>query len=165
MRENIPAEIRQSVYELSPEALVTLYRLRIPDLLGDVMIYFTPQQEVTWLGTVYDSVPCTLSGVFQNSDGEMSRPRLTIANPSGVFSSYVQDGKLDGAEISQYQVRCSDVINNIDVKITRLWRIARVAALNRQLITLELRNILDGHDFVLPPRVFAPPEFPHVSLD
>lgn len=163
MREDIPQSISDTVYDLTPTALVELFRLDLLDD-GSTVIFFTAQEDKTWQGDLYDTIPCILSSVSQNADGEISRPRLTIANPQGVFSTHVQSGALDGAILTQIKILKTDLDLDLDVKMISQWRVSRIPSLNMRAMVLELRTILDGHLYKVPSRVFIPPEFPHVSL-
>ena len=163
MREDIPTSISDTIYDLSPEGLVELFKFELLDE-GSTVIYFTAQEEVTWQNNLYDSLPCTLSSISLSADGEVSRPKMTIANPQGIFSSHVQSGNLDGATLVQIKILKTDLDANLDVKMTSQWRVSKILSLNMRAMILELRTVLDGHLFKVPSRVFIPPEFPHVSL-
>jgi len=163
MREDIPTSSSDTAYDLTPTAIVLLYRLDLLDA-GSTVIYFTAQEAKTWQGNTYDSIPCSLSSVSQNADGEVSRPRMSIANPQGLFSSYVQSGALDGATLTQIKILKTDLDADNDVKMTSQWRVSRIPSLNMRAMVLELRTVLDGHLYKIPSRTFSPPEFPHVSL-
>jgi phage-related protein len=162
MREDIPNSIRDLSIDLSPGAICLLYRLQ---LHGGEEILFTPMLDTTWQGEVFESLPCALSGVSENSDGEAVRPKFTIANPLGLFSNYVQEGVLEQAYLLQYQILKADLDADNSFCITRKWRVARPLSLNKTIVVLELRSPLDGQRFKLPARMFIPPEFPYVSID
>jgi len=165
MREDVPPAIQDEAQDLNPSPIVTLYRLVLNKVGGVTEVLFTPREEKVWLGETYESVPCLFGGVGQNADGENSRPRMTVANPDGLFSSWVQDGYLDSAILHQYMLLKSDLELNNDIKIHRQWRVTRVASLSAKTgLVFECRHVTDGHPFKLPSREFTVPEFPHVSL-
>ncbi len=163
MREDVPTSISDTVYDLTPTAIVELFRLDLLDA-GSTVIFFTAQEAKTWQGDLYDTVPCNLASVSLNADGEVSRPKFTIANPQGLFSSHVQKGNLDGAILTQIRILKADLDADLDVKMISKWRVSRIPSMNKRALVMELRTILDGHLFKVPSRVFIPPEFPHVSL-
>jgi phage-related protein len=99
-----------------------------------------------------------------NATGEWKRPKFTLANPDGVWSAFIAQGKLDGAQITRYRVLLSHLIANAGIFQMNTWRISKPLQLNKTLATFELRSPLDGQQFLLPGRAFYPPEYPHVSL-
>ena len=163
MREDIPSSISDSVYELEPDALAELFMLELQDQ-GNTIMYLNAYAELVWQGNTYISLPCTLSSVSQSVDGEKSRPKFSVANPQALFSSQVQSGALDNALLTQYKIMKADLDNDLDVKMTSIWRVTRIPSMNFKVLTMELRTALDGPSFKVPARTFIPPDFPHVSL-
>jgi phage-related protein len=140
MRTDIPESILDSSQELSPDALVYLYRILLTD---QTLFLLSPQQEHVWQGETYESVPCHMTGIGNTSDGEVIRPRFSFVNPGGIFTSSLYEGRMDNAKIT---------------------RIRKVLSINKSIAVVELRDVLDGHNFKLPARQFMPPEFSHVKL-
>lgn len=128
------------------------------------MICLTGKKDVVWQGMTFESIAVTLTGEGVNTNGEWNRPKFTVANPDGVFSAFVAQGKMDGAMITRYRVNKADVDGNIGRYQMNVWRQSKTLSMNKKLVVFELRTPLDGPQFFLPARAFYPPEYPHVSL-
>lgn len=161
MRTDLPNTIVDTIHELSPEAIVRLFKLTLQD---GTIIRMSPQGEVTWQGDVYDAIPCHMTEISQDADGKVSRPKFSFANPEGIFSAEVYNRRIENAEICRYRILKSDLDADMDFKITETFRISRVMSLGKDIVSAELRDVLDGHQFKLPARSYYPPEFPHVKL-
>ena len=161
MRIDIPAPITDTQHDLAPDVIVKLYRLELPS--GPVF-RLSPQIQVTWQTEVWDDVPCTLAEVEQDADGKMSRPKFTFANPGGLFTADIYNGLLDNAILTRYRILKANLDADQDFAITESFRVSRVLSLTNTVATVELRDVLDGHQFKLPARAYYPPEFPHVRL-
>lgn len=161
MRGNIPTSIQQTAQDLSPDAIVSLFRLTLSD---GTKIYFTGTKEVTWRGNLYSEIPCTFSQMELDANGKANRPKFSFVNPGGVFTSSIQQGLMNNAELVRYRILRADLEANLNYSITEKFFISRIVSLNKDLCVTELRDVLDGHMFKLPARAFYPPEFPHVNL-
>jgi len=161
MRTDLPANITDTQHDLAPDSLVKLFKL---ELTTGPIFRLSPQIQVTWQGDQYDDVPCVLTEVTQDADGKMARPKFTFANPGGLFTADIYNGQLDNATLTRYRILKADLDADRDFKITESFRISRIMQLNNSLATVELRDVLDGHQFKLPARAYFPPEFPHVKL-
>lgn len=161
MRTDLPASLQSSLHDLAPDVLVSLYRIETTEA---AQFNLSPYQEVTWQGVTYDDVPCQMTGVGQSSDGEVNRPKFSFANPGGLFTADIAAGKLDNATITRFRILKADLDADLDFKITEKFRVSRILSLTKTLGVVELRDILDGHQFHLPARAYYPPEFPHVKL-
>lgn len=161
MRTDLPTNLQRSIHDLSPEAIVTLFRIQLSDLS---IILLSPYQDITWRGNTYSSIPCQLGDLTMESEGRLNRPKFTFVNPEGVFTSAIFGGPLENATITRYRILKSDLDANRDAAVTESFRVSRIVSVTRSLVVLELRDVLDGHTFKLPARAFYPPEFPHVEL-
>lgn len=161
MRTDLPTPIQESLHDLSPDALVKLFKL---ELTNGVIFRLSPMGEVSWQGNAFDEVPCHLADVAQDADGKMSRPKFTFANPGGMFSFEIYQGRLDNATLTRYRILKADLDANNDFALTESFRVTRIMNLSQKIATAELRDVLDGHHFKLPARAYYPPEFPHVQL-
>lgn len=161
MREDIPSTIKSQAQELSPDSVVSLYKLKLTD---NTIIYFTPHVTVTWQGNQYDEIACTLTGMERDSQGRANRPKFSFVNPGGVFTSPIQNGLLDNAALTRYRMHKADLDANNNFAVTELFYISKIVSLNKSMCSVELRDVFDGHMFKLPARAYYPPEFPHVRL-
>lgn len=161
MRTDLPLNMRQSFYSLTPEAIVRLF---VIELRNGALFRLSPYERITWRGDVYEPVPCDLTEVTQDANGKITRPKFVLVNPGGVFTPAVYEGQLDNAWISRFRVMKSDIDANINAFSRERFRVSRVLSITDPLITLELRDILDGHPFQIPADSYLPPDFPHVRL-
>lgn len=163
MRDDIPYSHQQEAHSLNPAGIVELYQI---DLLSNPprSIFITGKDGRTWQGTQYESIPCNMSETAQNSSGEVSRPKFSVANPAGMFSAFVAAGQLDNATVTRLRVHRADYENDVNNFLINIWRVSRIVSVTRDLVVVELRSVLDGQNFKLPGRQFYPPDFPHVSL-
>lgn len=158
---SVPTTIHQEAFNLDSEAYIYLFKLVLTD---DTIVCISPKGEYTWQGDLYEEIPCNLTGVSRQADGSMSRPRFSIVNPSGIFTSAVDTRILEGASLTRYRILSSDMNVSEDMSLANVMKVSRVASVSKQMIVLETRGALDGALFRLPYRTFHPPEFPHVRL-
>lgn len=156
--------------QMEADAYVDLFEIR---LYPEGVMYVCPTQSVFWQGNLYEYWGVQLTGVGNKSDEETARPKFSIANFAynvdqepikGVFSALNVQNKIEGGTVIRRRLLKTHLDNDEDIKIEMRWRVARIASLRRDIITLELRNYLDGPRFTIPARKFMPPEFPQVSL-
>lgn len=164
MREDLPAGHIQEAMSLEQRAYVELFHLELDDDGTVINLYFCPQKPVTWQGKTWEQWPFNISEFSQNADGEMSRPKLTVFNPAGIFTRYGHQGTLDNGIVTRYRVLRPDVDANNNLFYKNTWRISRLMNMDINMVSAELRSLLDGHTFWLPTRTYRPPEFPAVSL-
>lgn len=158
---SIADSIKDDAFKLDGDAYIHLYKLVLRD---DSIIRMSPIKERTWQGDLYEEIPCILKGVGQQTDGKVIRPRFSVVNPEGIFTSGVDQRLLEGASITRYRILASDFDAVEDKSMKREARISRVISVNKSVIVTECRGPLDGAQFRLPFRTFHPPEFPHVRL-
>ncbi len=158
---SIPQSIIDDAYELDGTAKVDLYRL---ELTNAVVVALSPKKQYVWQGLTYEEVPCTLSQIARAADGELTRPKFSVVNPNGLFTSSVHNRVLENADLYHIQAMLPDVIADNGLALVRQYRITRVLSVTKEVIVLEARGMLDGAFFRLPNEAFYPPAFPHVSL-
>lgn len=145
------ADARIDLFELSPTSGGT--------------IYFTTDNEHTWLGRLYEAIPCALSG--EEFDLEKTpEPQLRIGQEDLdllPFKGLVFDGHLEGASLVRKRVLLDDLLNNRDIKQTTYFRVKRVGEYSRVGISLILSSYSSAVRQTLPFRQYIPPAFPHVS--
>lgn len=166
----LPVTHREDNQKLSADGKVELFEFQF---YGGGVVFYCPTKTVTWQGNEYKYWPVQMTGVSANSDGETSRPKMTIGNFSyapdgtpirGVFSALHINNKVEGGTVIRRRVLNADIEANNNIKEEMRWKVSRVSSLTADLIVLELRNTLDGPRFTIPARKFVPPEFPQVSL-
>jgi lambda family phage minor tail protein L len=160
----IPQSHIDDAYKLDGDAKVDLFKIVLNQTAGSTVICLTAKQEVTWQGMTFESIPVSLAQEGTNATGEWKRPKFTLANPDGIWSAFIAQGKLDGAQITRYRVLKPHVDTDTGIYQMNTWRISKPLSLNKTMAVFELRSPLDGQQFLLPGRAFYPPEYPHVSL-
>ena len=163
MRTDIPAGMKSTAQNLAPDAVVSLYRLVMSNT-SPVTVYFCPNQEITWQGNTFSEIPCTMSQMEMDANGRANRPKFTFVNPGGVFTSPIQEGWLNNAALTRYRMLKADLDANVNAALTEKFFITKILSLNKDMCSVELRDVFDGHLFKLPARAYYPPEFPHVKL-
>lgn len=157
-----PLEHRQEALKLGDaDALVDLFTARLKT--GTIYRFWNGPTR-TYRGQIYNGLACQMSGEKVTSDGEVSRPLLSIANPENAFSGYAAAGFFDMAEVVRYRLLQDHFLNDIQIWEQRVWIATRVASIKNQILTLELRSPLDLPNFKVPARTYNPPEFPAVSI-
>ncbi|KGM36126.1 phage minor tail protein L [Inquilinus limosus] len=152
---------RVDAQKLTADGIVYLFKI---ELASGGTIYLKADNTVTWQGNVYEGTAIKMDGVSNSVDDGNSRPKLQFANPDGAFSPFISQGSLDRAKVTRTRVLYDDLVNNRNVSSSQSWYVSRTIALNRQYASLELRLTMDGPFFVVPARIFAPPDFPSVSI-
>jgi len=143
------------------DAIVELFEIA---LRPSGRLFLKPDNAVTWQGNTYEAIGMKLDGVSSSADDDKSRPRLQIANPEGYFSPFIRTGAVDQAIVTRIRVLRADLEADNSTCQKQSWTISRVVSLNKQYAIFELRDSLDGQFYILPARMFIPPQFPAVKL-
>lgn len=159
---SIPDEHMSDSKKLEADAYVDLFEIHLSD--GATTIFLKMNNTVSWNGNVYEGTGVKIDGVGNYSDDQVSRPKLSILNPEGIYSSLVNDGLLDNAKVYRYRVLREHLDGNIPIYRRQRWRVSRITSLSTPYIVMELRDMLDGQMFLTPSRMYIPPEFKSVSL-
>lgn len=163
MSTDLPISQRFDAFELESKGLREFYKIEFLDA-NETVLYLTPHNEVVWLGHKWEFLPCKIAGNAKNSNGEVSRPKLSIVNPQGRWSQAIETGLSDGAMITMYRTLLSDMEAGVAAYSKAVWIMSKVVSLTKDLAVFELRSTLDGASYQLPARSFYPPDFPTVSL-
>lgn len=161
----IPVEHVQDSHALIAEGRVDLYTLVPSGGVG--FINFKPDNTVTWRGTEFTGLPVTLSGEKKSADIGYSMPKMTVGQPDidlSLFKPMIYDGWLDNAIITRQTVLTNNLINNVNIKETRTYRVKRVEQYSRTQVVLQLATLSDSLGFMMPYRQYLPPAFPSVKL-
>lgn len=146
---------------LTADGVVDLFEFTLTD---ETQLFLKANNAVTWQGNTYEATAIQLDGVANYSDAETARPKLTVANPEGVFSAIVASGVLDNANVVRRRVLYQNMLLDVPISETQTWRVRRIVSMNREKIVMELRDRTDSQFFLTPGRMFIPPDFPQVSL-
>lgn len=156
--------IRES-QSLEMDGYVHLLHIRaFPPNAAEVNLYLSTDIERTWQGITFENIPWHISDTSQSSDGELSRPILTIFNSEGLFTRYALAKYLDNAEITRYSILSEHYAANINSYIRGIWRVSNIMSATKQMLAAQLRGALDGPAIRIPARRFVSPEFTQVSL-
>jgi phage-related protein len=161
MSESLPSSHLESARGLEADAFVYLYRI---NLYPAGKVCLTEVKSVFWQGETYEQIGIKMGNVSAYADEQSSRPKLQVQNPDAIFSELISQGQLDGASVTRYRVLLDDLLNDRNVFIKQSWRVGRVTGLNRISLSLELRDLTDGPNFVIPTMTFSPPKFPVVRI-
>ncbi|WP_375263922.1 hypothetical protein [Palleronia sp.] len=160
---SIPEQHLDEGLKLTADAEVELFTIKL--VSSPVIFHFKNNNTVTWQGTVYEGLPCSMSGDMRSASEEEGRPSLRVVNPEGIFNKPAIDGMLDRAIVTRKTVLFQHIESNTNVFRQRMWYVERVKELvSGQMLGLELRSMTDLPGFQIPVRIFMPPEFPTVSL-
>lgn len=156
-----PVSHQQDAQKLIADAYVDLFEIT---LRPSGKMYLKNNNDVVWNGHTWEGIALQLTGVSQSAGEEISRPKLAVVNPEGIFSAHIVQGKVDRATVSRYRVLKQHIDSNTAIYKRQTWIVSRILSLHSKAVQLELRELSDGPRVILPARVFAPPEFPVVSL-
>lgn len=158
----LPEEHKEENLKLSADPYVDLFHI---SLKSGGSFFIKPGDPVVWNGNTWESLPISLSGFEMNSEGKASRPKLQIVNPNGVFSRLILDGDLDKANIYRYRVLRKNIDADKPVYQLNMWLIWMATSITKNYVEFELRNPMDGNNFITPARQYMPPDFPTVTLN
>ena len=159
----IPTEHVEDAQKLTgADGIVELLVLELSKGAGTFRI--KDNGEGMWGGDRYEYYPFSIGGVEYKSSEEESRPTLKLANPEHLFTSSIDQGYLEKATITRYRLLRDNYDNDRDIKEERRWYVRRIVEVASTHIVVELSNLIDGPNYVVPSRMYIPPEFPVVSL-
>lgn len=149
--------------KLTADALVDLYEINLVGV--EVTLRFKNENTVTWQSNEYEGIAIKMSGDRRTADDEESRPTLQMMNPAGIFNAHIRAGYLDLATVIRKRVLGAHLTGDVNLSDDRMWYVSRVREMiTNQGVTLELRSMSDGPNFMLPVRMFIPPDFKAVTL-
>lgn len=113
-----PQAITSEIQKLEPSAIVELFELDATSMGGDVQRFHGGTngllQPVVWQGNSYQPFPIQASGFDYSGNGQMPRPKVTVANISGAISLLVMEyDDLLGAKLTRKRtlVKYLDEVN------------------------------------------------------
>jgi phage-related protein len=161
----LPIEHIEDSQKLSADAEIELFELTPAG--GGATMRFKNDNTVTWLGNEYVGLPLEFSGETHSAENGMSQPQLTIGQPDinlSMFKGLIHDGLIDGARVDKHTVLLHNLINNINIKVTRTYKVKRPDSYGVTSIILVLSTFSVAGPSTMPFRQFLPPAFPFVTL-
>jgi phage-related protein len=157
----IPVTHVEHATRLEADGFVHLFLLH---LRSGAKVRMVNGRTVTWDGATWHGMACQLVGVAVHAEEQNARPRFQVQNPDGVFSALMGQRLLDGARLERRRVLAGDLAAGAGFYVSQSWRVGRVSRVTRIGIELELRDITDNPNFVIPSVLFTPPDFPVVKI-
>jgi len=158
------------IQSLNPSAIVTLFSLDLNPIGIAEVLYFHAGvnalgTDVTWQGQIYTRFPIQATGFEWNGTGKMPRPKLSIANVTGVMDALAMaNNDLCGAKVIRKKtlIKYLDAVNFAGgVNLTadpnvhwndEIWFIDRKSGENKIFIEWELAAPYDLAGQMLPGR-------------
>jgi lambda family phage minor tail protein L len=85
--------ITSEIQQLAPSAVIELFILDTTNIGGDVYRFHAGtnnlRQRVVWQGQIYEPFPVQVSGFEYNGSGQLPRPKLVVANVTGIITALV----------------------------------------------------------------------------
>lgn len=156
----VPKEQREENLKLVSDGYVDLFEFV---LITGTVIYLKDNETVTWSGHTWEGYPISLFGHEINTE-KQSRPVIRAVNPGGVFSSLFISGELEKARVNRYRVLRKHIDEDKPIYQYCSWILWQVKSITKNYAEFELRNPMDGNNFITPGRQYLPPEFPTVTL-
>lgn len=168
----LPIEHAIDAQKMESDGIVDLFEIH---MISGARFYFKNNDRVDWQGKTYEGWAGQLAGVETNADEQEGRPTLIIANAgndpqdgtfniNSLFSPFIESGALDGATVYRRRLLRTHLDADLNICQTRRWIAIRIANMDEQTLTLELRSPTEGTMFQVPARMYMPPEFPTVSI-
>lgn len=129
------------------------------------VVYLKNGHPVTWQGHLYEGSVVKLTGITRGVENRDSRPKVELVNPGKLYTPFILAGMLNKARVVRKKILRKHLEKNAKIFQQRQWFVSRVAKVSGAQIYLELRDLSDGPNFIVPARQFLPPEFPVVSLE
>ena len=162
MTTNAPVSHLQDALELESDAKIDLFEIRMRGI--PTVFHFWNGVTRTWQGKPYEGLPCQIAGEGSTSEGQRSRPTLTVVNPEKIFGSFAAEGYFDLAEVTRKRVLQRHFVEDVNQFEQRIWICARPSGVTSQGLQLELRSTTDMPAWKTPRRTFSPPEYPFVTV-
>lgn len=164
-----PESITSEVQKLAPSAIVELFQLNTTTIGGGTYYFHAGtnglRTRVVWQGQTYEPFPLQATGFEYNGNGQIPRPKIVVANVTGIISTLVllyQD--LIGSKVTRKRtlVKYLDAVNfpggvNDTEDPTaefpeEIYFIDRKSAESREAVEFELAASFDVQGVKLPKR-------------
>lgn len=161
--------IESDVQKLNPGAIVEMFELDATELGGDVLRWHSGVNvlgnDLVWDGETYSRFPVEASGFERSAKGTLPRPKVKVANISGLIGAMVRSlDDLMGAKVTRRRtfVKYLDAVNfpggvnpQADPNCAfpeEIWFVDRKANENGIFIEFELSAAFDVRGVKLPRR-------------
>ncbi|WP_126458101.1 phage minor tail protein L [Sulfuritortus calidifontis] len=162
--------IQADIQQAQLPAIVELYELDTTVVGGMDVLRFTPHGpnelggDIVFGGLTYTSLPIEASGFARSGQGALPRPKLAVANVSGLVGAVADD--LIGAKLIRERtfIKYLDAVNFAggnpqadpnQVIDREIWFVDRKATENKLLVEFELAAAFDLAGVMLPRRQFV----------
>ena len=159
--------VKSDIQSLSPGSIVDLYEIDTSVIGGTDVLRFTPHgpnelgSDIVWAGQMYSRFPIEASGFERRGQGSLPRPKLAVANVTGIIGAVAES--LIGAKLTRIRtfVKYLDAINFANGNPTadsnqwidhEIWFIDRKSVENKILVEFELSAVFDLAGIMLPRR-------------
>jgi phage-related protein len=163
MPTSLPSSHVADALKLEGDAYVDLFEL---SPLSGGSFHFKNDNDVTWLGTLYEGLPVSMTGEEEDLT-KLPQPQLTIGQDDLdllPFKGLIFDGHLEGGSVVRYRFLLTNLLANLNIKQTTRYRIKQVGEYSRTKISLNLSSFSSATNQTVPFRQYIPPYFPYVSL-
>lgn len=160
-------KVRADIQSFAPGAIVELYELDTTVVGGTDVLRFTPHGpnelggDIVWGGRTYVRLPIEASGFARSGQGALPRPKLAMANVTGLVGAVADS--LIGAKLTRTRtfVKYLDAINfasgnpsaDPNQWIDReIWFVDRKSVENKVVVEFELAAAFDLAGVMLPRR-------------
>lgn len=158
-----PLEHLEDALKLEGDALIDLWEVKLKTV--DLTYRFWNGPTRTWQGNEYEGMACQLSSEGTGSEGQNSRPTLTVSNPENIFGVFAAEGYFDLAEFTRKRLLQAHLLTDVDIYQQRVWLCGRPISVGNGVLQLELRSPTDMPPWKTPRRTFSPSEgYPFVVL-
>jgi len=158
----LEADVQQGWHD----AIVEMHDIDLSSVTGDAedIYYFTEQlkedgTKVQWKGNVYEPFSIISAGYDRNTNGQIARPTLTVANVLGTFTQVVRSfddlvgGKITRRRTLQKYLDGSPQADTLQEFPIDIFYIERKTQETAASITWQLSSVLDLEGVKLPRRV------------
>jgi lambda family phage minor tail protein L len=99
-------DLSSEVQKLAPSAIVELFEVDTTSLGGELIRFHAGtnglMQRIVWQGNEYEPFPVKVSGFELSANGQLPRPKLMVANVTGIITTLVlQYQDLIGAKVTR----------------------------------------------------------------
>ena len=170
--KNVPEynTISADIQRLDPSVIIDMYEVDTTSLPGGGYLRFHAgvselSTEIVWQGNIYTSFPVEITGFEYNSEGASPRPKLSVANVSGLISKLAYDNNdLIGLKVVRKRTfkKYLDRVNfpggvnpyaDPNAHFTdEIYYIDRKSMENKLVVEFELVSALDLQGIMLPRR-------------
>lgn len=159
---NAPLSHVEDALQLTGDHRVDLWQIQLRNN-GAIYRFWNGKTSV-WQGQTWDGLACNIGAESRSSDGQRSRPALTVINPDNLFGQMAADGLFDLATLTRKRVLQTHFQGDVNIFQQSIYITTRVMGLSDQGLQLELRYPTDMPPYKTPRRTYSPPQYPFVVI-